>query len=95
MRDINAAKKILLEELRQIAIRKINIGQGLLPELMLAEIVGYEVIVMHKIKFAKEAADTVIFMDNGRIMEKGSKHQIFEAPENERTKRFIQQALKT
>ena len=40
---------------------------------MLAEIVGYEVIVMHKIKFAKEAADTVIFMDNGRIMEKGSK----------------------
>lgn len=62
---------------------------------MHAEIVGYEVIVMHKIKFAKEAADTVIFMDNGRIMEKGSKHQIFEAPENERTKRFIQQALKT
>jgi polar amino acid transport system ATP-binding protein len=39
--------------------------------------------------FAREAADRVIFMDNGSIIEEGSPEKIFTAPTNPRTKSFL------
>ena len=47
------------------------------------------VVVTHEMRFAKEAADKVIFMDGGYIMEEGSPHEVFEDPKNERTKQFL------
>jgi cystine transport system ATP-binding protein len=47
------------------------------------------VIVTHEMKFAKEVADEVVFMDEGYIIERGSPKQVFEYPKEERTKRFL------
>ena len=47
------------------------------------------VVVTHEMRFAKEAADKVIFMDGGNIVEEGSPEQVFENPKNERTKQFL------
>jgi len=47
------------------------------------------IIVTHEMYFAKNISDRIIFMDNGVIAETGTPHQIFDAPQNERTKEFI------
>jgi putative lysine transport system ATP-binding protein len=46
-------------------------------------------IVTHEMSFAREVADKVIFMDGGTILEEGSPEQIFDHPENDRTKQFL------
>ena len=47
------------------------------------------IVVTHEIRFAKEVADRVIFMDEGRIVEEGPPLQVLEAPREERTRRFL------
>ncbi|RHW34819.1 amino acid ABC transporter ATP-binding protein [Neobacillus notoginsengisoli] len=47
------------------------------------------VVVTHEMGFAREVADRVIFMDEGRIIEQGSPNDIFENPKQERTKEFL------
>ncbi|MDO4696435.1 MAG: amino acid ABC transporter ATP-binding protein [Neisseria sp.] len=49
------------------------------------------VVVTHEIKFALEVADTVIVMDGGVIVEQGAPQDLFEQPQHERTRRFLQQ----
>ncbi|MGT2756213.1 amino acid ABC transporter ATP-binding protein [Streptococcus ovuberis] len=51
------------------------------------------IIVTHEMAFAKEVSDRVIFMDRGVIAEAGTPEQIFEAPQEERTKVFLQRFL--
>ena len=46
-------------------------------------------VVSHEMNFAQEAADRVIFMDNGKILEEGTPKKIFLSPENERTQSFL------
>ena len=46
-------------------------------------------VVSHEMNFAQEAADRVIFMDNGKIIEEGTPEKIFLSPENERTQLFV------
>ena len=48
------------------------------------------IIVTHEMSFAKEIADRIIFMDDGRIIEEGAPKKIFSNPQNERTKRFLE-----
>ena len=50
-------------------------------------------IVSHEMGFARTAAHTIIFMDNGEIIEKGTPQEIFENPKEERTQRFLQHVL--
>jgi len=52
------------------------------------------IVVTHEMQFAKEVADRVIFMEDGYIVEQGTPQQIFEQPQNERTKSFVKRALK-
>jgi L-cystine transport system ATP-binding protein len=47
------------------------------------------VVVTHEMKFAKEVADEVIFMDGGYIVERGKPADIFENPKHERTRQFL------
>lgn len=47
-------------------------------------------IVTHEMGFAKDVADRVIFMDEGRIVEEGSAAQVITNPRQERTKQFLQ-----
>lgn len=51
------------------------------------------VVVTHEMGFAKEVSDRVLFMDEGVIVEKGTPTQIFETPNNERTKNFLSKIL--
>ena len=47
------------------------------------------IIVTHEMAFARDVADHVICMDDGRIVEQGDPRQVFENPSEERTKQFL------
>ena len=47
------------------------------------------VIVTHEMKFAQKVADRVIFMNNGLIVEEGHPDDVFNHPQEERTKQFL------
>jgi polar amino acid transport system ATP-binding protein len=49
------------------------------------------VVVSHEMGFARNAADRVVFMDHGSIIEEGTPQAIFETPSHERTRAFIGQ----
>ena len=51
-------------------------------------------IVTHEMAFARDAADRVIFMDDGMIVEDGKPKDIFEAPRQERTAAFLKRSLR-
>ena len=51
------------------------------------------VVVTHEMGFAREVADRVLFMADGKIVEEGSPEQIFTAPEQERTREFLAKVL--
>ena len=51
------------------------------------------VVVTHEMGFAREVADRVVFMDGGVIAEEGTPAEIFENPQNLRTKQFLQCVL--
>ena len=51
------------------------------------------VIVTHEMGFAKEVSDRVFFMDGGVIAEKGTPKEIFENPQNVRTREFLGKVL--
>ncbi|VXB79376.1 cystine ABC transporter (ATP-binding protein) [Bacillus sp. 349Y] len=47
------------------------------------------VVVTHEMRFAKDVADRVIFMDGGHILEEGPPEQVLDNPKNERTRQFL------
>ena len=51
------------------------------------------VVVTHEMGFAREVANRVFFMDGGGILEEGTPEQIFDHPEEERTKTFLSKVL--
>ena len=51
------------------------------------------VIVTHEMGFAREVASRVLFIDQGVVMESGTPEEIFNHPQNERTKNFLSKVL--
>lgn len=51
------------------------------------------VVVTHEMGFAKEVGSRIIFMDNGKIIEKGAPNEIFFNPKNSRTREFLSKIL--
>ena len=51
------------------------------------------VVVTHEMGFAREVADRVFFMDEGRITEEGTPHQIFNNPQSPRLKDFLSKVI--
>ncbi|WP_432590704.1 amino acid ABC transporter ATP-binding protein [Streptomyces sp. HD1123-B1] len=51
------------------------------------------VVVTHEIGFAREVADTVVFMDDGRIVEQGPPSEVLDRPRETRTKAFLSKVL--
>ena len=47
------------------------------------------IIVTHEMSFARDVADTAIFMDDGYILEQGNAKELFENPTQERTRQFL------
>lgn len=50
-------------------------------------------VVTHEMGFAREVSDKMVFMDDGKIIEEGTPEQIFDNPQNERTKSFLSKVL--
>lgn len=51
------------------------------------------IVVTHEMGFAREVCDKVVFMADGRIVEEGKPKDIFDNPQNERTKEFLSKIL--
>jgi len=51
------------------------------------------IVVTHEMGFAKEVADSIIFMDEGMIVERAATKEFFANPKNDRTKLFLSQIL--
>ena len=51
------------------------------------------IVVTHEMGFARKAADRVVMMDDGAIIEEGTPEHFFQAPEHERTKQFLSKIL--
>jgi polar amino acid transport system ATP-binding protein len=70
-----------------------TIGEVLEAMKELAEIGMTMMVVTHEMGFAREAADRVVMMDEGRVIEEGTPEHFFTSPENERTKQFLSKIL--
>ncbi|GAB2746868.1 ABC transporter permease subunit [Sinomonas soli] len=53
------------------------------------------VVVTHEMRFAREVADWVVFMDQGVVVEEGPADQVFDQPQHERTRRFLGRVMAT
>ena len=51
------------------------------------------IVVTHEVKFAKDAADRILFMDEGLIVEEGSAEEFLENPKEERSRQFLERYL--
>ncbi|MDO1582568.1 amino acid ABC transporter ATP-binding protein, PAAT family [Rhizobium sp. RU35A] len=51
------------------------------------------IVVTHEVGFAREVADRVVFMDQGRIVEKGAPESVLDNPRNPRTQAFLSKVL--
>ncbi len=85
--------KIMLFDEPTSALDPEMIGEVLEVMVNLAKEGMTMVCVTHEMGFAREVADKVIFMDQGRIVETGTPEHFFSNPENDRTKLFLSQIL--
>jgi polar amino acid transport system ATP-binding protein len=53
------------------------------------------VVVTHEMRFAKDTADRVVFMDGGVVLEQGPPEQVFGSPAEQRTQQFLHRVLDT
>jgi polar amino acid transport system ATP-binding protein len=51
------------------------------------------IVVTHEVGFAREVADTVVFMDDGVVIESGKPVEVFDSPRHERTRAFLSKVL--
>ncbi len=51
------------------------------------------IVVTHEMGFAREVADTVVFMDAGVVVEAGKPDDVISNPQHERTKTFLSKVL--
>lgn len=88
-RSLAIKPKILFMDEPTSALDPELIGEVLKVVKELAKEKRTMVIVTHEIKFAREIADRVIFMDKGEIIEEGKPEQVIDNPTVERTKKFL------
>jgi ABC-type polar amino acid transport system ATPase subunit len=50
-------------------------------------------VVTHEMQFAREVGDHLVFMDEGRIVERGRPAEMLDRPKEERTQRFLRRSL--
>ena len=72
----------------ELTLEVLNVMKSLAQEHMTM------IVVTHEIGFAKEAADTVLFMDDGNILERGAAKDIIDHPSTERAQTFFSKMLK-
>jgi polar amino acid transport system permease protein len=65
------------------------VGEVLEVIRRLAEAGMTMMVVTHEVRFAREVADRVVFMDEGRVIEQGPPEDVLDHPKHERTQRFL------
>jgi polar amino acid transport system permease protein len=65
------------------------VGEVLAVIRRLAEAGMTMIVVTHEVRFAREVADRVVFMDEGRVIEQGPPEEVLDRPKHERTQRFL------
>ncbi|MCY4440020.1 MAG: amino acid ABC transporter ATP-binding protein [Deltaproteobacteria bacterium] len=92
-RSLCMQPKIMLFDEPTSALDPEMIKEVLDTMLELAETGMTMLVVTHEMGFARRAADRVIFMDEGEIIEKNAPEPFFNNPQNDRTKLFLSQIL--
>jgi ABC-type polar amino acid transport system ATPase subunit len=72
---------------RELVMEVLQVMKGLAEDGMTM------VVVTHELWFARNAADRIVFMDEGTIVEEGPPGKLFSAPEKERTRRFLRELV--
>ncbi|HZU68396.1 MAG TPA: ectoine/hydroxyectoine ABC transporter ATP-binding protein EhuA [Ktedonobacteraceae bacterium] len=85
--------KLMLFDEATSALDPELVGEVLKVMRQLAEEGMTMVVVTHEMGFAREVADHVVFMDKAVIVEEGPPEQIFDNPQNERTRAFLRMIL--
>lgn len=89
-RSLAMEPKVMLFDEPTSALDPELVGEVLQVMKQLAEEGMTMIVVTHEMKFAKEAADRVVMIDQGMIIESADPKTFFENPQNERTRQFIQ-----
>lgn len=92
-RSLAMGPEIMLFDEVTSALDPEMVGEVLNVMKQLAETGMTMIVVTHEMAFAKQVADRVIFMDNGEIIEQNNALDLFENPQNSRTKEFLSKVL--
>ena len=88
-RALAIAPRLMLFDEPTSALDPERVGEVLAVIRSLAASGMTMLIVTHEVRFAREVADRVVFMDEGVIVEQGSPAEVLEQPKHERTRRFL------
>ncbi len=88
-RALAVSPRIMLFDEPTSALDPELVGEVLAVIRALADAGMTMVIVTHEVRFARDVADRVVFMDQGVVVEQGPPSQVLDRPEQERTRRFL------
>ena len=94
-RALAMSPKLILFDEPTSALDPELVGEVLAVMQELAEEGMTMVVVTHEMGFAKDVANRVVFMDEGKVVEEGAPEQVLEAPTMERTRAFLGKMLHT
>ena len=92
-RSLALSPEVMLFDEPTSALAPEMVGEVLEVMKQLAQEGMTMVVVTHEMGFAREVANRVFFMDGGGILEEGTPEQIFDHPQEERTKAFLSKVL--
>ncbi len=88
-RALAVTPKLMLFDEPTSALDPELVGEVLAAIRRLAEGGMTMIVVTHEVRFAREVADRVVFMDEGLVVEEGPPSVVLDAPKQERTRRFL------
>jgi polar amino acid transport system permease protein len=94
-RALAVSPRVMLFDEPTSALDPELVGEVLAVIRGLAEAGMTMVIVTHEVRFARDVADRVLFMDGGVIVEQGPPEEVLDRPVQERTQRFLRMVSKT
>jgi polar amino acid transport system ATP-binding protein len=94
-RALTMEPKVLLFDEPTSALDPTLVGEVLAVMENLAHEGSTMIVVTHEMAFAREAADRVYFIEEGRFVEAGPPEQCIDDPQDERTRRFLARLLRT
>jgi polar amino acid transport system permease protein len=88
-RALAVSPKLMLFDEPTSALDPELVGEVLTAIRRMAEAGMTMIVVTHEVRFAREVADRIVFMDDGQIVEQGSPEEVLDRPRQERTQRFL------